>query len=306
MNIRDLKYFIHLAESLSFTKTAEAFYVSQPSISIALKRLEETFETTLIQRNRAVQNVQLTEAGEILYRSSHEILQILDRTKQEIKNSQAETVTFGFLPTIGGYYLPKVLPNLADYTMLLNFIEEESSELMFEMLRNNQVSVAIISSANKYFSEKWIDQIPMEEHSFAIYVTKQHEYANKKLLTVKELEEMSFITLGNGYTHNTLFKDWVEEKGYNMKDVRYSNEIQTINSMIESGVYAGFMTDIIIRNQDNLVKIPVEDAPKVYTSLLINNEMPLTNVQNKFNQALTKAVVDIYGEPTQESEETYE
>ncbi|XJS11432.1 LysR family transcriptional regulator [Aerococcaceae bacterium WGS1372] len=301
MNIRDLKYFIHLAESLSFTKTAEAFYVSQPSISIALKRLEENFETTLIQRNRAIQNVQLTEAGEILYRSSHEILQILDRTKQEIKNSQAETVAFGFLPTIGGYYLPKILPDLADYSMLLNFIEEESSELMFEMLRNNQVSVAIIASEVKYFSEKWINQVPMEEHSFAIYVTKQHEFANKEILTIKELENLNFITLGNGYTHNTLFKEWLEDKGYELNNVRYSNEIQTINSMIESGVYAGFMTDIIIRNQENLVKIPVEDAPKVYTSLVLNNEMPLTSIQNKFNHAITQAVKDIYGHESQGS-----
>lgn len=296
MNIRDLKYFIHLAETLSFTKTAEAFYVSQPSISIALKRLEENFETTLIQRNRAVQNVQLTESGEILYRSAQEILQILDRTKQEIINSQAETVSFGFLPTIGGYYLPKILPDLADYSMLLNFIEEESSEVMFEMIRNNQVSLAILSSAKKYFDEKWLTQVPMEEHNFAIYVSPAHEFAQRESISPEELAELDFITLGNGYTHNTIFNEWVEEHDLNLKNVRYSNEIQTINSMIESGIYAGFMTDIIIRNQNNLVRIPVEDAPTVYTSLIINNNTPVTAVQGAFNKEVLKLIKDIYEE----------
>ncbi|HJG48389.1 MAG TPA: LysR family transcriptional regulator [Facklamia tabacinasalis] len=296
MNIRDLKYFIHLAESLSFTKTAEAFYVSQPSISIALKRLEENFETTLIQRNRAVQNVQLTESGEILYRSAHEILQTLDRTKQEIINSQAETVSFGFLPTIGGFYLPKILPDLAEYSMLLNFIEEESSEVMFEMIRNNQVSSAIISSEKPIFEEKWLTQVPMEEHDFAIYVNKNHKLADRKSLSVEELEELDFITLGNGYTHNTIMNHWVSDNGLKLKKVRYSNEIQTINSMIDSGIYAGFMTDIIIRNQDHLIKVPVEDAPKVYTSLIINNETPVTAIQKKFNDEVLAIVNKLYTE----------
>lgn len=294
MNIRDLKYFIHLAESLSFTKTAEAFYVSQPSISIALKRLEENFETTLIQRNRAVQNVQLTESGEILYRSAHEILQTLDRTKQEIINSKAETVSFGFLPTIGGYYLPKILPDLAEYSMLLNFIEEESSEVMFEMIRNNQVSLAILSSGKQIFEEKWLTQVPMEEHDFAIYVSQAHSFSDRKSITIEELEELDFITLGNGYTHNTIFNQWVNDLDRKFKKVRYSNEIQTINSMIDSGVYAGFMTDIIIRNQTNLVKITVEGAPKVYTSLIINNETPITAIQSSFNNEVLAIVKKIY------------
>lgn len=296
MNIRDLRYFIHLAESLSFTKTAEAFYVSQPSISIALKRLEQHFETTLIHRNRAVQNVQLTESGEILYRSSHEILQILERTRQEIVNSQAETVSFGFLPTIGGYYLPKVLPDLAEYSMLLNFIEEESSEVMFEMIRNNQVSLAIISSSRPKFEEKWLIQVPMEVHEFAIYVSPNHALSNRESVTMNELETMNFITLGSGYTHNSIIRDWISDNDLKMEKVRYSNEIQTINSMIESGIYAGFMTDIIIRNQNNFVKIPVINAPKVYTSLIVNKDMPLTAVQSNFNKEIVKVVEEVFGE----------
>ena len=64
--------------------------------------------------------------------------------------------------------------------------------------------------------------------------------------------------------------------------------------MIDSGIYAGFMTDIIIRNQDHLIRVPIEDAPKVYTSLIINNETPVTAIQKKFNDEVLAIVNKLY------------
>lgn len=295
MNIRDLRYFIHLAETLSFTKTAEAFYVSQPSISIALKRLEENFESTLIQRNRSVHNIQLTESGEILYRASQEILQLLERTKTEIKNSEAESVTIGFLPTIGGYYLPKILPQLAEYTELLMFAEEESSELMFEMIRNNQVSIAIIGNDTPTYSEKWLTQTPIEQHEFAMYVGKSHPLAEKKEITPQELQELDFITLGPGYMHNKIMNNWTAKHNITLKNVRYTSEIQTINSMLESGYYSAFMSELLVRDPAKLVRIPVVDAPVIYVLLIQNKDMPLTSLQEKFNNDLVSIMEDLYG-----------
>lgn len=294
MNIRDLKYFIHLAESLSFTKTAEAFYVSQPSISIALKRLEEHFETTLLQRNRSVYNIQLTDSGEILYRSSQEILQILDRTKTEIDNSQAESVTIGFLPTIGGYYLPKFLPQLANYTDKLNFVEEESSDLMFEMLRNNQVSLAIIGHTKPEYNEKWVTQIPMEKHELALYVGKNHPLAKQKKLKAKDLEDLNFITLGTGYIHNQIFNEWVKKQGISLNNVRYTTEIQTVSSMLESGLYSAFMSDLLVRDPNSIVRIPIEDAPVLYVSLILNHDIPITSLQKEFNDEWVKVTQDLF------------
>lgn len=294
MNIRDLKYFIHLAESLSFTKTAEAFYVSQPSISIALKRLEEHFETTLLQRNRSVYNIQLTDSGEILYRTSQEIFQLLDRTRTEINNSQAESVTIGFLPTIGGYYLPKFLTNLAHYTDKLNFIEEESSDLMFEMLRNNQVSLAIIGHTKAEYTEKWVTQIPMEKHELALYVGKNHALAKHKKLTADDLKDLNFITLGTGYIHNQIFNDWVKQQGITLNNVRYTTEIQTISSMLESGLYSAFMSDLLVRDPSNVVRIPIEDAPVLYVSLVLNHEMPVTTLQKEFNDDWVKVAEKLF------------
>lgn len=295
MNIRDLKYFIHLAETLSFTKTAEAFYVSQPSISIALKRLEDNFETTLIQRNRSVHNIQLTETGEILYQASQEILQLLDKTKMEIKNSQTESVTMGLLPTIGGYYLPVFHEVLLKYQNVLNFLEEENSDVMFEHIRNNQVSISVLAHEQETFAEKWLTQHLLEEHEMAIYVAKSHPLASKEIITMNELVDLHFITLGQGFTHNKVLNEWLKIHNISLSNVKYSNELQTIKSIFQSGLSPALLSDVIGIQSEQIVRIPIESAPKLFVSLILNNEMPITNLQAAFNNDLEDLVIK-YGQ----------
>ena len=86
MNLQDLIYFQYLSESLSFTATAEHFYVSQPSISTALKRLETEFDVTLIDRRKTLKQIQLTPSGKILYEKTTEVLGLLDAAKQTIQD----------------------------------------------------------------------------------------------------------------------------------------------------------------------------------------------------------------------------
>ena len=84
MNLQDLVYFNQLAETLNFTATSEHFYVSQPSISMALQRLEKELETVLIDRKRLHKQLRLTETGEILVKHSTHILQTVEQVKEEI------------------------------------------------------------------------------------------------------------------------------------------------------------------------------------------------------------------------------
>src|SRR5699024_4407242 len=109
MNLQDLIYFHYLAESLSFTDTAAHFFVSQPSISTAIKRLETAFNASLIDRRKTLKKMELTPAGKILYKNTAEILEKLDQTRQKIEDIELGSVYFGFLPTIGGYFLPEIL-----------------------------------------------------------------------------------------------------------------------------------------------------------------------------------------------------
>lgn len=294
MKLQDLHYFKQLAETRSFTETAEAFYISQPSISIALKRLEGEFNTRLITRDRSSKSVELTKSGELLYKSSLDILDLVNKTKKDIHDLESKDVYLGFLPTIGGHFLPRLFPELTSYLGSLKFVEEESSDAMFEMVKTNQVSAAIVGSDVPHVKEKWLTQVRIAEKEMYVWVSHTHPLAKYKSVKAAMLKKTNFVTLAKGYTHQRIFEKWTDQHAIDVSNIHYTNEIQTANSMIASGMSAGLMIDLLVSDRKDLVKLPLKDPPKFYISLLINNEAEITSFQRQFNKSLIKAVKDIF------------
>lgn len=290
MKLQDLVYFKHLAETSSFTKTAEAFFVSQPSISISLRRLEDEFETTLLNRDRSAKSFELTLAGEILYRNTINILDTLELTRKEIHDTEAQSVHLGFLPTIGGYFLPKLLPALADFIGSLKLVEEESSDAMLDLVREKKVSTAIVGSDQPKFHENWLEQTLISERYLSICVSPSHPLANEPLVDISMLKNVSFISLAKGYTHQRIFERWAKENGIDSSSVHYTEEIQTADSLIASGMMVGLMIDLLVRDRQDIVTVPLENAPKFYISLVSNSKAEQTPIQKRFNQTLMQAV----------------
>lgn len=290
MNLQDLIYFTHLAESLSFTETAESFYVSQPSISMSLKRLESEFETTLIDRRKTLKRIQLTSTGRILYENTKEILNLLDVTKQKIHDLQDETIYYGFLPTIGGYLLPRILPQLSRYTKSIKFIEEESSDIMLRMVKNGDVPIAIIGHDKEKIADNAILQVPILQEEIGLWVAPNHPLAGQKNITADQLEDEVFIALSEGYTHQRIFEDWTQAQFKNDPNVVYAKEINTVLSIASSTNMVAFMSDIIVNNARNLVKVTLKDAPRFYISLISNKEIEHTLFQQTFNEEVVTAV----------------
>lgn len=290
MKIQDLTYFKYLAEVSSFTKTAEAFYVSQPSISIALKRLEDEFNTRLITRNRSTRSFHLTTTGEILYKNAVDILNILNKTKNEMQNIVSEEVYLGFLPTIGGYYLPMLIPSMTSFAGSMSLVEEESSDSMLELLKEDTISIALVGSDQSTFNENWIEEYPIEKRPLKICVSKNHPLAGYNELDIDMVKNYSFISLDKGYTHQRIFNDWAGSNKINLSKVTYTKEIQTADSFISSGVSIGLMIDLLVRDRTDIITIPLKNAPSFYISLAVNSKVKISPLQQEFNQALINNV----------------
>ncbi len=294
MNIQDLKYFKYLVESLSFTETAQHFYVSQPSISTAIKRLEAELETTLVDRRKTLKQIQITEAGRLLYQNATEVLEILDATKQEIHDLDEENVYYGFLPTIGGFFLPQIMPKLQQFARKISFIEEESSDLMLKLVQQGEVPIAIIGHETPHIPGKNIQQLPVKEFEMALWVAPHHPLAGKDFLDIREVNEVVYLSLAEGYTHHRIFEKWAQQKEISEQDIIYAKEIRTLHSIASSTQMAAFMSDIIVDEPTELVKVPLKEAPKFYISLIYNSEMQNTLVQQAFNEAVIDVVKKEY------------
>ncbi|AZP05043.1 LysR family transcriptional regulator [Jeotgalibaca ciconiae] len=290
MNLQDLVYFHHLARSLSFTATAEHFFISQPSISMALKRLESELDTILIDRRKVLKRMVLTPAGDLLYKSADEIIKTLDTTKRLIRDIEQESVYYGFLPTIGGHFLPKILPKIVRFTKSLKLIEEESSDVMLKLILEEKVPIAIIGHETPFILQNKIKQIQLLEEEMSLWVSKTHHLAGSKSVSAEEIQEEVFISLSEGYTHQRVFEKWANEYRIKEPNIVYAKEIKTVQSIAASTHMVAFMSDILLGNRSDLVKVPLKKAPKFYISLVINTEAKNTYIQQQFNDAVIEIV----------------
>ncbi len=294
MNLQDLIYFKHLSEHLSFTETAEHFFVSQPSISTALKRLETELDTVLIDRRKTLKKIKLTAAGQILYDNTTEVLSILEQTKQKIHSLQDETVYFGFLPTIGGSLMPQILPNLKEFTKSLRFKEEESSDVMLQLVKKGEVPIAIIGHDLRDINDPNILQIPVLVQEMALWVAPSHPLANKTVVTEEDFKNDVFISLSEGYTHHRIFEKWTQGKKIYGPNVVFANEIKTVLSIAASTHMIAFMSNIVVDDTHDLVRVSIQNPPKFYVSLILNKNTEQTLFQQKFNDEMVKIVTDVF------------
>lgn len=291
MNLQDLVYFNHLAKTLSFTATAQHFYVSQPSISMALKRLEKELDTVLIDRKRIHKNLHLTETGEILLKHSTQILSTIDTISEEIHDLKNEVVYFGFLPTIGGRFMTQFMPRLGKFSSSMKLIEEESSDVMYDLVQKGQVPLAIIGSDVASFEDSNILQIPLKQEEMALWVSPDNPLAQKAVVTAADIQNELFVSLTQGYTHERIFEEWTKSNHIEQPQTLYTKEIQTALSIASSTNMLAFMSDILVKDRPGLVRVPIENAPKFYISLIVNNNLKnATYFQKEFNEKMIELV----------------
>lgn len=291
MNLQDLVYFNHLAKSLSFTATAQHFYVSQPSISMALKRLEKELDTVLIDRKRIHKNLHLTETGEILLKHSTQILSTIDTITEEIHDLKNEIVYFGFLPTIGGRFMTQFMPRLGKFSSSMKLIEEESSDVMYELVQKGQVPLAIIGSDIASFEDGNILQIPLKQEEMALWVSPENPLAQNSVVTAIDIQNELFVSLTQGYTHERIFEEWTKSNNIEQPQTLYTKEIQTALSIASSTNMLAFMSDILVKDRPGLIRVPIENAPKFYISLIVNKNLSnATYFQKEFNEKMIELV----------------
>jgi len=147
MNTKDLDYFHQLILQKNFSKVANFFNVSQPTITTALKRLETDFNTKLMIRDRVHNELTPTASGEQLAEHAEIILRQLNIAHQEIHNLTQQQIVLGLPPIIENHYFPKIAAKLADNELLASIQTVEGGSIALrEAVRNGRVDMALLGS----------------------------------------------------------------------------------------------------------------------------------------------------------------
>ncbi|EOT29904.1 LysR family transcriptional regulator [Enterococcus saccharolyticus] len=263
MNIRDLEYFNALAEMLSFTQVAHKFAVSQPTVSYAVKRLEEHYGCDLIVREASHRSISLTTEGEILKAHAQYILDefvTLDRAIDHAKNNRTH---IGLPPIIRS----KVFSKLLDEKEIIRFISKfhlvsgGSNELLSKLL-SGKIDFSLLGSVNPLVHPNLQVKL-LHQQEFFIFVSKENPLAGKKEISFEEAAEYPFILLEKGYTHMRAFQNLSEKSKKKPEVPFYFSDVQTIGQLVSSNIGITLMTEFpVFQEMEGLVKIPLVPEDK--------------------------------------------
>jgi len=241
MTLTQLRYVVAVARERHFARAAAACFVSQPTLSVAVKKLEEELGVALFERGTT--EVGLTDVGrEIVTQALHVLEQadaIPDIAKQR-KDPLAHPLKLGTIFTIGPYLLPQLVAALRKAAPQMPlFIEETFTARLLELLKNGEVDAAILALP---FSEAGIETVPLYDEDFVVAMPAGHTWENRKSIPSDDLKKDTMLLLGAGHC----FRDQVLQVcpeisrfsggGEGLQKTFEGSSLETIRHMVASGM----------------------------------------------------------------------
>ena len=241
MTLTELRYIVAVAREKHFGRAAEACFVSQPTLSVAIKKLEEELDVKLFERGAA--EVSVTHLGEAIVRQAQIVIEqaaaIKDLAKRG-KDPLAGPLALGIIYTIGPYLLPDLVRHAIDMSPQMPLMLQENFTVkLLEMLRTGDLDCAILAEP---FPDGGLAVAPLYDEPFMIAVPKTHALAKRKTVSAEELKQETMLLLGTGHC----FRDHVLEVcpeyarfSSDAEGIRKSFEgssLETIKHMVAAGM----------------------------------------------------------------------
>lgn len=235
MNLRDLKYLVALADHKHFGRAAAACFVSQPTLSTQIKKLEEELGVSLVER--APRHIMLTPAGREAAQRARRIVADVEEIKEAARRSQnpeAGAVRLGIFPTLGPYLLPHVVSRVRErFPALELLLIEEKTEVILRQLREGKLDAGIL--ALPLHDEQLHIELLFEE-PFMLAVPETHVLAASKTLAMQDLAHESLLLLEDGHCLRDQALDVCQLAGASEKTGFRATSLETLRQMVAANV----------------------------------------------------------------------
>jgi LysR family hydrogen peroxide-inducible transcriptional activator len=242
MTLTELRYIVALARERHFGRAAEACFVSQPTLSVAIKKLEEELDLKIFERGAT--EVSVTPLGEAIVRQAQQVLEDAAEIKQIARRGKdplAGPLKLGIIYTIGPYLLPELVRHAIRLTPQMPLMLQENFTVkLIDMLRTSELDCAIMAEP---FPDTGLAIAPLYDEPFMVAVPKSHPLAKRKTISADELKTEKMLLLGTGHC----FRDHVLEvcpeyaqfSSADSEGIRKTFEgssLETIKYMVASGM----------------------------------------------------------------------
>ncbi len=238
MTLNELRYIVAVARERHFGHAAEACFVSQPTLSVAVKKLEDEFGVSLFERGAG--EVTVTPIGAQIVEQAQRVLEEAEGIKvlaRRGKNPLAGTLRLGVIYTIGPYLLPRLIPWVAEQAPDMPLvIEENFTAVLSERLKRGELDVILISLP---FDEPGVLTRALYDETFAVLVPGSHPWAGRPSIAAEQLGREDVLLLGPGHCFRDqvlkVCPDCIKSSGGLQRGLE-GGSLETIRCMVASGV----------------------------------------------------------------------
>lgn len=279
MNIKELYYYHDLVRTKNFSQVAADFNISQPTVTMAIKRLEESFGTTFFMRDRSHHQLTVTSTGLQFDQHVQRIIEELEIAQKELARAKQECISFGLPPIIGSWYFPRFTPALLQ-AGLLNQLEvvDHGSASLLQLLAKGELDLALLGSLQPFqqpsLRARVIDKAPIR-----IIVAKDHPLAAfEDGVSFAQAAQYPFITLDDEYVHAQAFRQAARLARVRPKIVFKTSDVQILKALVANHSGISFLTDLALDDNDGLAALPLTDGsqPEFIISLAARANRLLT------------------------------
>jgi DNA-binding transcriptional LysR family regulator len=294
MELNQLKVFCEVVRKKSFSKASEAVFMSQPTVSLQIRALEQELGTRLLDRQG--REVRTTRSGEVLYEHARRILQLADQARQAIEQLKGlikGELTIGASTIPGGYILPDLLAEFkrTHPGIELDLVVGDTKEIVQKVL-DNEVELGVVGTKEK--SDKLIFDTFITE-KLVLIIPAHTQWFTHAITTVEELKKVPYILRESGSGTRTTIKRKLEEIGTKETDLNIVMRLGStaaVKRAVESGVGVSIVSEKAITNEiklGSIKKMPIE-------GLELDREFFVVHKRQRSPSPATKALLQFLEE----------
>ena len=245
MTLTELRYITAVARERHFGRAAEACFVSQPTLSVAVRKLEDELGVMLVERTR--RQVAMTDVGEAVAQQARKILtevKAVEEIVQSFNDTMAGELHVGLIPTLAPYLLPRIMPGIrSQYPKLKLWLHEYQTSVLLEQLRRAELDLLILAVPvdTDEFSEMHLFDEP-----FLLAVPKDEELAQQSIITLAELRKREMLLLEEGHCLRGQALDVCFRAGATENVGFHASSLETLRHMVGEGMGMTLMPELAV------------------------------------------------------------
>lgn len=259
MELRQLRYFIEVAEREHFTSAAEHLHVAQSAISLQISKLEAELGVALFERTG--RNIKLTQIGSIFLTHTKAAVQAINYAKSKIDeylDPEHGTIKIGYPTSLAKHLLPTVISAFREKQPNVSYhLRQGSYAYLIEAVKNGEIGLAFLGPVPT--TDPDLEPYILFSENFSVLVPANHPLAKKKSLALDDLRNEHFVLFPEGYVLEKISVEACLHAGFEPNIIAVGEDMDAIKGLVAAGIGVSILPDGTFSDSkpDLTVKIPI-------------------------------------------------